>query len=58
MAGRSQADEFHEEGALGKAYDTRLMGRLWGYIAPHKRTVWISLGLLPWSRIEIFQPRS
>jgi len=53
----AQHDGFHEEEALGKAYDARLMRRLWGYIGPHKRTVWISLGLLPLVQgIEIFQP--
>lgn len=27
---------FHEEGALGKAYDARLMGRLWRYVRPYR----------------------
>lgn len=57
MAERAQHDGFHEEEALGKAYDTRLMRRLWGYIAPHRKTVWISVALLPLVQgIEIFQP--
>jgi ATP-binding cassette subfamily B protein len=34
---------FHEEEVLGKAYDARLMGRLLGYLRPHK---WYVLGAL------------
>lgn len=36
---------FHEEAALGKAYDTRLVARLWPYVRPHRRLVWLSLGV-------------
>ena len=28
---------FHEEGAIGKAYDTRLLRRLWPFVRPHAR---------------------
>ena len=28
-------DSFHEEAALGKAYDARLMARLWPYVRPY-----------------------
>jgi ATP-binding cassette subfamily B multidrug efflux pump len=37
---------FHEEGAIGKAYDTRLLRRLWAYVRPHAKYLWISLGTL------------
>jgi ATP-binding cassette subfamily B multidrug efflux pump len=34
---------FHEEGAIGKAYDFRLMTKLWPYVKPHGRYVVLSL---------------
>jgi ATP-binding cassette subfamily B protein len=34
---------FHEEGAIGKAYDARLVRRLWPYVKPHGRYVVLSL---------------
>ena len=30
-------DKFHEEGAIGKAYDARLLRRLWPFVRPHAR---------------------
>ncbi len=36
-----------EEAALGKAYDARLIRRLWGYIRPYRRDFWVSMGCLP-----------
>ena len=43
----SRAEEklraFHEEGAIGKAYDARLIARLWPYVKPHGRYVIASL---------------
>jgi ATP-binding cassette subfamily B multidrug efflux pump len=43
----SRAEEklraFHEEGAIGKAYDVRLVRRLWPYVKPHGRYVVFSL---------------
>lgn len=36
-----------EEEALGKAYDSRLLARLWRYLLPHRRLVWVSTLLLP-----------
>ncbi len=36
----------HEEEALGKAYDRRLMRRLWRYVAPYRAQVWLTLGLV------------
>jgi ATP-binding cassette subfamily B multidrug efflux pump len=45
--GRSRAEEklraFHEEGAIGKAYDGRLLRRLWPFVRPHSRFVAVSL---------------
>jgi len=40
----SQADLYHEEEALGKAYDARLMRRLMTYIRPYRR--WLVLAVL------------
>jgi ATP-binding cassette, subfamily B, multidrug efflux pump len=36
-----------EEQALGKAYDTRLILRLWKYIRPYRREFWLSVACLP-----------
>jgi ATP-binding cassette subfamily B multidrug efflux pump len=36
---------FHEEGVLGKAYDTRLISRLWPYVKPYQKLLWSSIGL-------------
>jgi ATP-binding cassette, subfamily B, multidrug efflux pump len=36
---------FHDEGALGKAYDLRLASRLWPFIRPYQRMLWLSIGL-------------
>ncbi|MEJ2085273.1 MAG: hypothetical protein P8Y44_06285, partial [Acidobacteriota bacterium] len=38
--------EFHEETALGKAYDSSLMVRLLGYVAPYRRSVVIAVLLI------------
>ncbi len=35
------------EQALGKAYDARLIRRLWDYIRPYQRDFWLSVGCLP-----------
>lgn len=37
---------FHEEGAIGKAYDTRLLRRLWAFVRPHSLYLWVSLATL------------
>ncbi|MEW5795335.1 MAG: ABC transporter ATP-binding protein [Candidatus Zixiibacteriota bacterium] len=39
-------DNYHEEEALGKAYDSRLMKRLLGYLRPYLRTVVVAAVLL------------
>ena len=37
----------HQEEALGKAYDGRLIRRLWGFLRPYRRTFWLSVVCLP-----------
>jgi len=47
----------HDEATLGKAYDARLIRRLWGYVRPHRRLVVASLGLmLTVSAVQLLQP--
>jgi ATP-binding cassette, subfamily B, multidrug efflux pump len=41
-----QQDPLHEEEALGKAYDGRLMGRLWRYVAPYRWQVGLTVLLV------------
>ena len=42
---------------LGKAYDARLMRRLWGVVRPHRRLVYLSLVLFPCvAGLELLQP--
>jgi ATP-binding cassette subfamily B protein len=38
--------KFHEEEALGKAYDARLIRRLWPFVKPHARWMVASIGML------------
>jgi ATP-binding cassette subfamily B multidrug efflux pump len=37
---------FHDEGVIGKAYDARLLRRLWPFVRPHARYLVISLATL------------
>jgi ATP-binding cassette subfamily B protein len=37
---------FHEEGAMGKAYDGRLVRRLWPFVRPHSGFIALSLATL------------
>ncbi len=41
------ADLFREEAILGRAYDTRLMRRLWPFVRPHARWLALSVALMP-----------
>ena len=41
------ADPSHQEESLGKAYDLRLVRRLWRYIRPYKRLFFFAMLLLP-----------
>jgi ATP-binding cassette subfamily B protein len=57
MAAIPQRENIQEEQAIGKAYDTRILRRLWTYISPHRRLVWMSLALVPViAGVEILQP--
>ena len=40
------AEAMHEEEALGRAYDTRLLLRLWYYVRPYRAQVALTLGLV------------
>lgn len=49
---------FHEEEALGKAYDARLLRKLWGYVRPYGWAVGLSLLLMPvTAELLVAQPR-
>jgi ATP-binding cassette, subfamily B, multidrug efflux pump len=37
---------FDDNEIIGKAYDARLMRRLWAFVAPYRRRVYVALGLL------------
>jgi ATP-binding cassette, subfamily B, multidrug efflux pump len=37
---------FHEEGAIGKAYDARLLRKLWPFVRPHASYIAVSLATL------------
>ena len=45
-ASAREPDPIHEEEALGKAYDTRLLQRLWRYVAPYRVQVVLTLLLV------------
>src|SRR3984957_3425624 len=48
---------FHEENAIGKAYDARLARRLLPYVLPHARFVVISLTtLVLMAGVSLFRP--
>ncbi|MEY4548224.1 MAG: hypothetical protein RL685_4419 [Pseudomonadota bacterium] len=36
-------EAFHEEGAMGKAYDWQLLRRLWPYVRPYRSMIYMSL---------------
>ncbi len=47
----------HQEEALGKAYDARLVRRLWTFIQPHRYLFWLSVVCLPISSgLMLVQP--
>ncbi len=49
--------EAHEEEILGKAYDARLIRRIWAFTRPHRPVVAVSIFLFPAiAAIELFQP--
>ncbi len=58
-AGRAEQAlrKFHEEGAIGKAYDARLLRRLWPFVRPHASLMAVSLAtLVVISGINLFRP--
>lgn len=46
ISGEHMAVHFDENEALGKAYDARLMRRLWTFVKPYQRRVFLALLLL------------
>ena len=42
----SALEAMHEEEAIGRAYDARLLLRLWRYVAPYRAQVGLTLGLV------------
>jgi ATP-binding cassette subfamily B multidrug efflux pump len=48
---------FHEENAIGKAYDARLLARLWPFVRPHAKFIVLSLAtLVVIAAINLAQP--
>ena len=48
---------FHEEDAIGKAYDARLIQRLWPFVKPHVRFLFLSLvALVGLTALNLVQP--
>lgn len=53
----SPPTELHPEADLGKAYDARLLRRLWLYVRPYRRYFWAALVCLPLtSAMSLAQP--
>jgi ATP-binding cassette subfamily B protein len=51
------ADLDQDEASLGKAYDARLLRRLWRYVRPYRATLALAFGLLVLvSAVELVQP--
>jgi ATP-binding cassette subfamily B multidrug efflux pump len=49
---------FHEEGGLGKVYDSALLAKLWPFVRPYKWLFFLSLALMPVaSELLVAQPR-
>jgi ATP-binding cassette subfamily B multidrug efflux pump len=47
MSGRDEDTRPHDELPLGRAYDARLMRRLWAFVHPYRRDFWLSMVCLP-----------
>ena len=55
--GTEALKNFHEESAIGKAYDGRLLARLWPFVRPHARYAVFSLvTLVVMSAINLVRP--
>jgi ATP-binding cassette subfamily B protein len=49
--------DLHREADLGKAYDARLVGRLWRYIRPYRAWFWAAMLCLPLTSVcSLVQP--
>jgi ATP-binding cassette subfamily B protein len=46
-SGAATVSDLHREADLGKAYDARLVRRLWAYIRPHRTWFWAAMLCLP-----------
>jgi ATP-binding cassette subfamily B protein len=49
QGGGAWSGDLEREASLGKAYDSRLIGRLWVYVRPYRRSFWLSMICLPLS---------
>jgi ATP-binding cassette, subfamily B, multidrug efflux pump len=38
--------DFHEEERLGRAYDAQLLARLWPFLKPHAKFLWMSISMI------------
>ena len=38
--------DFHEEERLGRAYDAQLLARLWPFLKPHSKFLWMSIAMI------------
>jgi ATP-binding cassette subfamily B multidrug efflux pump len=51
------ATDIHGEEELGKAYDVRILRRLWAYVRPYRRVFWMALLLSPLQQLfSLVQP--
>ena len=56
-AGAMSRPPHTDDEVLGKAYDQRLMRRLWAMVRPHRRLIYVSLVLFPSiAALELLQP--
>lgn len=58
--GAAEAERvFHEEDALGKTYDARLLKRLWPFVKTYRGSLLLAMALLPvGSELLVAQPRT
>ena len=50
------ADQFDEQDTVGRAYDARLIRRLWSFVYPYRRRVYIALALLVGESLATIAP--
>jgi ATP-binding cassette subfamily B multidrug efflux pump len=57
-SGAAKEKAFHEEGGLGKVYDSALLRKLWPYVRPYRWPFFLSLAMMPLaSELLVAQPR-